>query len=625
MAAVTMSRSPVPAVPPRLLRPLVRAVAAALGIGGLIATGPGWALSLGAPRLNSALGQPLDLQIPVLGDDAGELAAQCLRLLPSPDADTPTLGAGRVSIERDGAITRLRVQSWEPVNEPALRVVVEAGCQRRMQREYVLLLDPPAFRPAAPTLDQPSPALAGAPASAPGLDLGQADIRAIRGRPLQLRVPVIGPEAPRLPGDCVRTVSDGGSPPALGSARARLLNVGSASPVLEIVTREALADRSVRVIAEVGCERPLRREFDILVETPPISIEGEPAVAPAPAARTARRPQAERPAPARSAPTVPPVATARPPAALAPAGAASATPASPAAGAAPRGGDRLVLSPAEEAPVAATPANPTPAPTQGDELARQIAELATEVKRLRAELDAANARNAVLTEKLARGDNVNLGWAVAAGVSLLFAGLLWWSGRRDRPARGRRRDRDEMNFDAEGPMTRIVGKRTAAPGTPAVRQATAQPAVAGGTLMTAPLTDVRTDSSHIQVTEMGDEEAIRELYADFVSKQNTASPEMRAAMTGARPPQRPPMPEGSTRFGDDVPATRMTVPLTTQIAVDIDLSQDVPAPQASTQQALPTQPTQPMTRPLELDLELDLPDHAKPADKTNGTAGKRAG
>ena len=44
-----------------------------------------------------------------------------------------------------------RIQSLVPVNEPAIRVVVEVGCTRRMQREYVLLIDPPAAT-AAPAL-----------------------------------------------------------------------------------------------------------------------------------------------------------------------------------------------------------------------------------------------------------------------------------------------------------------------------------------------------------------------------------------------------------------------------------------------------------------------------------------
>jgi hypothetical protein len=603
---------PLPALPTALSEParslppprrVVLALALAFGVGAMPT--PAQAMSFGMARLNSALGQPLDLRIPVQSADPNDLDGQCLRLLPAPDSDIPTLSIGRVSLERDGLLNAIRVQSLDPIYEPALRVVLEAGCQRRMQREYVLLIDPPALRP-------PTPEALAAPPAPAGLELGEAEIRAVRGRPLLIRVPLRGPEAPRLAAECVRTVGDAGSPPALENARARLVDGGSAAPVLEISTREALADRTVRVIAELGCERPIRREFDLLVETPPPQVEPDAApaaaAAAAPAARPARR--AAPPAtPARPRPPVAPVVPAPVPAAPSPVAAAPApvpAPAAPTPAVAPSAAtkDRLVLSPPDET-AAATPAVPAPTATPSDEFVRKLDELATEVKRLRVELDAANQRNAMLTEKLARGDSINIGWAAAAVVSLLFAGMLWLSGRRARPAPARTQE-----MDAEGPMTRIVGKRSQAHRptepmgpTPGMAAPTVSGAV-GGTLMTGPLSDVRSQGDDIQVTEMGDEEAIRELYADFVNKQDGASghPRQAVAARQMRSAEETTHFEQGTRFGDDVPATRMTVPLTTQLAVDIDLT-----PDATTQGLAPTQQA---TRTLELNLELDLP--AKP-------------
>lgn len=607
--------------PPSRLAPrrLALAVAAALGLGVLVSPAA-QALSFGTARLNSALGQPLDLRIPLLGDDLADLGPECVRLLPASDSDTPTLNVGRVTVERDGLLTAIRVLGLEPMNEPALRVVIEAGCQRRMQREYVLLIDPPAMRAEAPA------ATASLPPTG-GLELGPAEIRAMRGRPLLIRVPLRGPEAPRLAADCVRTVNDGGSPPALESARARLVNVGSASPVLEITTREALSDRTVRVITELGCERPIRREFDLLVETPPPVAESEPvtaATAPTVAApaSTPRRPPAERPV--RPRPPAAPVVPAVPPVATAPASAAAQAPSPAPAASAPAAApdsaaqgrpatkDRLVLSAPEDA---TPPAAVAPAPLQTEEFVRKLDELATEVKRLRAELDAANQRNAQLSEKLARGNNVNLGWAVAAGASLLLAALLWLSGRRSKPQPAPRTE----GLDAEGPMTRIVGHRSKAQraeaAAPAAAAAPTIAGAAGGTLMTGPLSDVQSQGHSIQVTEMGDEEAIRELYADFVTRQD-AGPATARADLAARHTLRldeHTRHEPGTRFGDDVPATRMTVPLTTQLAVDIDLT-----PDATTQMKTGEAPsfTQAPTRPLELDLELHLPGPKPPSDKS---------
>lgn len=588
-------------------RRLSLAVTLAVGVGSAAMAGPAGALGFGIARLNSALGQPLDLRIPVQSELPGELESQCVRLLPAPDSDIPTLSTGRVSVERDGLLSSIRILSLDPINEPALRIVLEAGCQRRMQREYVLLIDPPVVRAEAPA---PMPAPAAAVA---GLELGEATIRAVRGRPLLIRVPLRGPEAPQLPASCVRTVGDLGDPPALQSAQARLVNAGSPAPVLEITTREALTERTIRVVAELGCERPLRREFDLLVEAPPagetVAVTQAPAAAPAAAPRRTAVPPPPRP---RAQPT--PVVPATPPvaAAPAPAPAVAAAPPPPAPAPAPAAGssappaasgkDRLVLATPEE-PGAALPA--APAPMQTDEFVRKLDELASEVKRLRVELDAANQRNAVLTEKLAEGRSVNLGWAVAAIVSLLFAGLLWVSGRRSQPSPRRAQD-----ADAEGPMTRIVGHRAQASRADAALAAmppVAAPTIAGAagaTQMTGPLSDVRSQGDGFQVTEMGDEEAIRELYADFVSRQDHREVST-VRLDVPRPAGRfddTTRLDSGTRFGDDVPATRMTVPLTTQLAVDIDLT-----PESTTQAAPATPLSQAATKPLELDLHLDLP------------------
>ncbi len=581
-------------------RPLAAAVAAAFGV--LMLPAPSAdAMSLGVPRVNSSLGQPLDLVIPAQSESPNELSGECLRLLPAPDSDIPTLTAGRIQVERDGLLTMLRIRSIDPINEPAFRVVLEAGCQRRMQREYVLLLDPPPLREAAPGV-----AAAAAPLGTPGMpprvddiELGEADIRALRGRPLQMRVPLRGPGASQVTAECVRTVTDDRLP-TLPNTAARLVGGGTAGPALEISSRDPLTEQVVRIVAEVGCDRPIRRQFDVLVETPSIIYDNVEAatVGAAATASVRAKPAVPRPRPPQAAPPpAAPVAPVAPPLAKLPAAPvppAATTPAvSPPPAAAPAP-DRLVLAAPEDTP-AATPGAPPPAPTQADELVKRLDELATEVKRLRTELDAANTRNAMLNERLASTGSVNLGWAVAAVVSILFAGLLWMSNRRPR----RRRERDDER-DIEGPMTRIVGRRTqaAAPDVAAHAAAAAATVAGAGTHLATNLTDVRSQHD-IQVTEMGDEEAIRELYSGYVSKQSSPSTVMRADL------QLRPAGSGDygTRFGDETGATRMTMPMTTQIAVDIDLSQE----DTYNLSPPPPPPGQTVTRPLELDLELDLP------------------
>ena len=100
------------------------------------------AVELGNIALQSSLGQPLRVVIPV-SLSAGEiLNTACLKLVRDPMGSTPQLLTGRVSVEGNAASTRLIVTTPRAMNEPALRLSVQAGCGDTMRRDYVLLLDP---------------------------------------------------------------------------------------------------------------------------------------------------------------------------------------------------------------------------------------------------------------------------------------------------------------------------------------------------------------------------------------------------------------------------------------------------------------------------------------------------
>ena len=100
------------------------------------------AVALGNIALQSSLGQPLRVVIPVALSDGEILNSSCLKLVRDPVAGTPQLLTGRVSVERNAANTRLIVTTPRPVDEPALRLSLQAGCGDTMRRDYVLLLDP---------------------------------------------------------------------------------------------------------------------------------------------------------------------------------------------------------------------------------------------------------------------------------------------------------------------------------------------------------------------------------------------------------------------------------------------------------------------------------------------------
>jgi hypothetical protein len=99
-------------------------------------------VALGNIALQSSLGQPLRAVIPVALSAGETLNTSCLKLVRDPISGTPQLLTGRVSVERNAASTRLIVTTPRAMEEPALRLSVQAGCGGdTTRRDYVLLLD----------------------------------------------------------------------------------------------------------------------------------------------------------------------------------------------------------------------------------------------------------------------------------------------------------------------------------------------------------------------------------------------------------------------------------------------------------------------------------------------------
>ena len=145
------------------------------------------AAGLGKLSVNSALGQPLSVEIELVSLQPGEFDAITGRIA-SVEAYgearieySPLLRQLRFSTERRANGTPiLKISSSAPINEPFLDVLVEVNWPSgRLMREYPILLDPPGFndaritppvvavatsRPVAPAQ---SSAVSGAPISAP--------------------------------------------------------------------------------------------------------------------------------------------------------------------------------------------------------------------------------------------------------------------------------------------------------------------------------------------------------------------------------------------------------------------------------------------------------------------------
>lgn len=463
------------------------------------------ALSLGSPQLDSGLGQVLELAIPIRTDASEDLDPKCVRLVNPADDQLPTLTVARIRVERDGLLLLARIQSLVPINEPAIRLVLEVGCARRVQREYVLLIDPPALgRVSASSERQAIPAPIDKERVPAALAFGEPRIQAVQGQRLLFTVSVLGADAARLTPACLRLVDDGGQPPIFNDARLRLASAGSARPVIEISSASALKDRMLRIVIEAGCDSALRREFNVLVDAAPIPNGETPNGTPVANPPSARSDAGLRQGADLRAP--------RPNGSTLGAPAAIASPAAPAAKGLPGAAvsDRLVLAAPEE-PKVAPDTRPSTVPDPSEELVRRLDQLSSEVKRLRGELDSANQRNSALADKLARDHGWTLGWWIVGAIALVFAAWSAFTWRR-------RGSETEEAVASEGPLTRIIGKQTVEVPAPQSEHAGT---VLGSVLVGSHLSEMRPD---LHVTEMADEDAIRELYADVIRGNAMSTP-----------------------------------------------------------------------------------------------------
>ena len=117
--------------------------ALALLAGAAFVPTPAHSVTLGNIASQSALGQPMRIEIPVSLGAGESLNSACVKLVAdSSSAGTPQIVTARVSLDQAGTGSRLLITTSSAVNEPALRLNVRAGCGSSVQRDYVLLFDP---------------------------------------------------------------------------------------------------------------------------------------------------------------------------------------------------------------------------------------------------------------------------------------------------------------------------------------------------------------------------------------------------------------------------------------------------------------------------------------------------
>lgn len=107
------------------------------------------ALSFGGEQVTSYLGQPLRLAIPLLGATGELLEARCFRVVtPSRNDGLAVVSQARIELQTASNPPLLIVRSNRSVDDPVVRVSIEAGCDNPIRRDYTLLLDPPPLQAA---------------------------------------------------------------------------------------------------------------------------------------------------------------------------------------------------------------------------------------------------------------------------------------------------------------------------------------------------------------------------------------------------------------------------------------------------------------------------------------------
>ena len=288
-----------------------RLAAAVAGILGALAP-----LSLAAVGLNpitqqSALGASLRVVVPVTLAAGEDVASECFKLAPAQrDEDgIPQILFGRISVERTPSGTQLVVTGTSPVNDPVVRVTIQAGCETTIRREYTLFMDPPAIEvpvvaaesaPREPVAaPRPPPAVRGsaretgtsarvaprgAPSSGPGGGAGAArkavppKARAAA-KAAPKRPPAVAADQPRL--TVSRAPPDGGAGAAIATtteadrerAQQELANSIEAETVIlrqRIVELTAMVERMQQ---EVQAQEAAQRAAEAAAKAPPPAPE----------------------------------------------------------------------------------------------------------------------------------------------------------------------------------------------------------------------------------------------------------------------------------------------------------------------------------------------------------------
>lgn len=183
----------------------------------LCQAGSAAALGLGDLTVRSYLGQPFHATVTLL-DAAAETTADCFRLDAATTAGVASLQRALLSFERTRTTTLLHIRTPQSIHEPVAQFVLVADCEARLQRDYVVLLDPPPTLAAAEPAGAGSAPISSARVAPPPVPRAERLPRAAAANARQPRTPRARPAptpAPRLVLSGRRMAGESGSAFAL--------------------------------------------------------------------------------------------------------------------------------------------------------------------------------------------------------------------------------------------------------------------------------------------------------------------------------------------------------------------------------------------------------------------------
>ena len=169
-----------------------------------ISIGSVQAIGLDEIAQQSGLGEPLRLVIPLLTNASDQLtgdefAAECFKVIPATANDLPQVRFPRTALEHRGGRAFVVVSTTYPINEPMMRVAVQAGCRVSMSREYTLFFDPIAIEAPVVAAETAAPAEVVAPAPAAAATAAPPEGRPVVQSPVAPRSNVGSAARPRTP------------------------------------------------------------------------------------------------------------------------------------------------------------------------------------------------------------------------------------------------------------------------------------------------------------------------------------------------------------------------------------------------------------------------------------------